>query len=379
MTRATAILPYALASLWITTLNGVFQSALDGCQRTDLRALFGVANSTLTLLTAIMLVPKFGLPGLAYCQLALAAVFLVANWCCLKFELKYLPPMPLHWRRALFKEMIHYGANFQLISFITISFDPITKSLLSRYGDLSMVGFYEMASRMTTQFRALLSAPSQVLIPVVAGLQESEPQSILRVYKQSYRLQLFLSLPLHAGLIALLPEISRLLIGSYQQTFILFALLLSFGWFINGMTNPAYFTNMGTGQLKWNTVSSIVVGSLNVLLGVLLGLQFGGSGVVAGWIIALAVGSSVVLIAFHIGHGISVGDLLPREDIGLLIACAVGVFAAWLAHFEMPIDSAGTATSIVGAILFLAAIVVPGWRHPMRGRLIGMIAGRRLV
>jgi O-antigen/teichoic acid export membrane protein len=379
MGLAAQILPYALASLWITTLNGVFQSALDGCQRTDLRALFGVINSALTLLTAIMLVPKFGLPGLAYCQLGLAVAFLVANWCCLKFELKCLPAIPLRWQRPLFKEMIHYGANFQLISFITISFDPITKSLLSRYGDLSMVGYYEMASRMTTQFRALLSAPSQVLIPVVAGLQETEPRSILRVYQQSYRLQLFLSLPLHAGLIALLPEISRLLIGSYQPAFVLFSLLLAFGWFINGMTNPAYFTYMGTGKLKWNTVSSIVVGSLNILLGVILGRQFGGSGVVAGWTIALAVGSSLVIIAFHIDHGISFGEMLPREDIGLLIASAVGVAAVWLAHFEMPIDSAVIFTSTVGALMFLVAIAVPGWRHPMRSRLIGMIAGRGFV
>ena len=136
---------------------------------------------------------------------------------------------------------------------------------------------------------------------------------------------------------------------------------------------------MGTGKLKWNTVSSIVVGSLNVLLGLILGHHFGGSGVVAGWTIALAVGSSLVVIAFHTSHDISFGEMLPREDIGLLVASAVGVAAAWLAHFEMPIDSAVIFTSIVAALVFLVAIVIPGWRHPMRCRLIGMIAGRRFV
>jgi O-antigen/teichoic acid export membrane protein len=98
--QADALLPYALASLWFTTMSGVFLSALDGCQRTDMRALFNTGSSVLTLLASMLLVPKFGLLGLAYGQLGLAGILLVASWICVKLELTELPRIPFRWRRS---------------------------------------------------------------------------------------------------------------------------------------------------------------------------------------------------------------------------------------------------------------------------------------
>ena len=96
--EAMEILPYALVSLWIATLSGVFQSGLDGCQRTDLRVLFNILNSVLTLYMAVMLVPKFGLLGLAYVQLGLAGLLLLLSWIYLRLELKNLPYIPCRWK-----------------------------------------------------------------------------------------------------------------------------------------------------------------------------------------------------------------------------------------------------------------------------------------
>jgi O-antigen/teichoic acid export membrane protein len=373
--QADALLPYALASLWITTMSGVFLSALDGCQRTDMRALFNMGSSVLTLLASMLLVPNFGLLGLAYGQLGLAGILLVASWICVKRELTALPCIPFRWNKASFKEMIHYGANFQIITFVAISFDPVTKALLSRFGGLATVGYYEMARSMLYQFRSLLTSPNQVLVPVVAGLQEFEPHRIQNVYRDSYRLQAFLSLPLYAGILSLIPEISRLWIGSYEKTFVLYVLLLTLGWFLNGLINPAYFSNLGIGKLKWNTIAHVLIGALNVLLGVLLGIEFGAIGVVIGWVLALVLGSSVVLIAFHIENRIPLSDIFPRENAGLMVACAAGIAIAWLAYLRLQVHVNIIWTAIVCSLAFLGAIAIPVWKHPMRARLFGMLSG----
>ena len=80
-------------------------------------------------------------------------------------------------------------------------FEPVTKGLLSRYGGLAMVGYYEMASRMVLQFRIMIVSANQVLVPVIAALQETAPDRIRTIYRESYRLIVYLSVPLFAGLV----------------------------------------------------------------------------------------------------------------------------------------------------------------------------------
>ena len=46
---ALAILPHALAAVWIGSVAGVFLSGLDGCQRVDLRALAAMSASVVLL------------------------------------------------------------------------------------------------------------------------------------------------------------------------------------------------------------------------------------------------------------------------------------------------------------------------------------------
>lgn len=373
---ATEILPYALVSLWVATLSGVFQSGLDGCLRTDLRALFNIINSFLTLVLAVILVPEFGLLGLAYAQLSLAGLLLMLSWVYLRLELKSLPYIPYRWNIMSFREIIRYGVNFQVISIFTMSFDPVTKALLSKYGGLASVGYYEMASRMIIKFRSLITAPNQVLVPVVAGLQETEFDQVLNIYKISYRLQVFLSLPLYAGILSIIPVVSVLWIGAYEWTFVLYSLLLTLGWCVNGFINPAYFSNLGIGNLKWNMTSTVIMGTLNVILGVILGLMFGGTGVVIAWVISLIIGSSVVILAFHYENRLPLHEIFPSENIWLTIACAVGVSFAWLAYSLLQMDLASVWMALVCPLVFIAVISIPGWRHPMRARLYRMIAGR---
>ena len=127
LTIALNLLPYALFSLWLTSIAGVIQSSLEGCQRFDLRAYVQMGTHILYLVLAIKLVPRYGLYGVAYAQLFQVLLLLIINWLLLRHLIVRLPIIPLCWSLNLFRETFSYGFHFQVISIAQIVYDPVTK------------------------------------------------------------------------------------------------------------------------------------------------------------------------------------------------------------------------------------------------------------
>ena len=370
---ALSVLPYALTSLWLTTLIGVFQSGLDGCQRFDLRGLVMIIGSVLYLLLVLIMVPQYGLLGLGLSQVLQAGVVLLLSWIMLWYEMPALPLLPRRWTRLLFKQMFTYGVSFQLTGIAKVLYEPITKALLSKFGDLAMVGYYEMANRMILQLRQLLIAANQVLVPIIAGLQETMPERIQSIYRDSYRLLIYLTLPFYMSIIAIAPIISELWIGRFEKVFTVFVVMIALAMFINNLTSPAYFVNLGTGRLRWNTVSHVITAILTCILGTLLGMSHGGMGVVVASVLALVSGSCIVVFAYHFEHGIPLQELLPAESwlLAIITSMGAGLTQFFYMYFYQRID-----LSILGlfcVMSFIGIIALPVWFHPMRVWLLNWL------
>ncbi|MBN2642042.1 MAG: oligosaccharide flippase family protein [Victivallales bacterium] len=366
---ALPILPFALFSLWLSIITGVFQSGIDGFQKIYIRNILMMGASLLFTILCFLFAPKYGLIGLAYAQIINNSIIFLLSWILIKQFIPILPIIPYQWDRMMFKEIMSYGINFQIASVATMFYDPVTKALLSKFGGLSAVGYYEMANKMVQQIRAFIVSANQVLVPSIAELNENSPEQIKSVYLTSYKLLFFLSLPLFTLLIVFIPIVSKLWIGNYEQTFILYAYPLAIGYLLNIFTGPAYFTNLGTGVLRYNVIGHLVIGFLNAILGFLLGLFYGGSGVVIGWAISLSIGSSIIYIAFHITEGIALSELFPPENKNLFLSSFLFFAVSFvLQHrFLSTIDTVPS-TGIL-AVLFVMINIVPLWSHPMRKRL----------
>jgi O-antigen/teichoic acid export membrane protein len=371
--EARILLPYALASLWITSVAAVFQSGLDGCLRTDLRSLVIIFSNLLFLLAAFVFVPMYGLLGLAWSQILQALVVLLTSWLLLRHNLSALPIIPYQWHRSLFREMLSYGINFQINSIAMMLFEPVTKALLGKFGDLAMAGYYEMAQRMIMQFRALLVSANRVLVPVFASLHETDPEKVQTTYRDNYRFLLYLTVPLYAAIIALSPVISELWIGYYQENFVFFTMLLAVSYFLNTLVSPAYFAYLGSGRLRWNTISHVSMGILNGVLSTFLGLSYGGKGVVIGSAIAFACGSSIIIAAYHIENHISIRELAPKGSAFLIIACGVSIAATLGVYYGLATGSLLLRAAGCFSILFLFLVLVL-WYHPIRPALTGWVA-----
>jgi O-antigen/teichoic acid export membrane protein len=303
---------------------------------------------------------------------------LVGSWVILKRCLPLLPDIPHRWNRRTFGEMLGYGFNFQVATICQMLYDPVTKSLLSKFGGLEMTGLYEMASRMIMQLRSLPVAANQVLVPAIADLMEKSPEVIGRVYKDSYRLLFYVTLPIFSAAIAFAPLISQLWIGYYEPIFVLFVTVLAVGWFLNTLSSPVYFANLGTGELHWNTIGYLIMAVLNIASGWVLGSLFGGIGVVVAWVCSLVIGSLVIPVSYHYRHQIPMFELMPRENGGIGVGSAAGLSISLLLYYHM-VDQLPplVLATIVGSV-FSAIMIIPVWLHPMRKRSLGWIVSERL-
>jgi len=370
---ALRILPYAILSLWLISIANVCQSALEGEQRFDVVGTVNIILGSVYFFLVIGLVPDYGLMGLAYAQVIQSSVLVVVLWVLLIIEFPRLSIVPCHWHKNLFFEMLGYGVNLQVAAISLLLFEPVTKLLLSKFGSLSMVGYFEMANRMVTQFRSLLVTANRVLIPVIAALHERAPCRVKEVYKRSYGLLMYLALPLYIGIVALSPAVSELWIGHFEKIFVVFSVLLSIAWFVNTLVGPAYMGNLGSGALRWNTVFHLISGVLNILLGGGLGYMYGGMGVVIGFVVAIVIASAVLVLAYHVEHDISVREIFPIENLWLALSSVVGVILTWVMFYNMREVMFKSLILICCIVTFVIAVLFAGWKHPMRMNVIGWI------
>lgn len=375
---ALSVLPYALLALWIMVITGVFQAGLDGYQRIDIRSYLLIAGAVLNLLLCFLFVPKYGLMGVAYARIIQNITIFLSSWFLLKRYLPLLPVFPYKWNKRLFKETINYGINFQIISVTRMFYDPVTKALLSKFGGLSMVGYYAMANNMITQLRALIVSANQVLVPAIADLKEKTPQKIKSVYITSYQLLFYLALPLFSLIAVYTPLISKLWIGHYERIFIVSGTLLAIGWFGNTLSVPAYFSFMGIGDLRWNVIGQVSIALVNAGVGFLLGILLGGTGVVIGWVLSLALGSCIIYISYNIIHKIHLTQILPEPSRMISIVCLFGTFFICIIQSKFNYTSNATIVNSIIILLFSLTIFVLLWLHPMRKRIMGWILSELL-
>lgn len=369
---ATALIPYALASFWLGGVTAVLFGAIDGTHRIDLKGLLIMAGAVLYLGLILILVPGRGLMGLAYAQVLQAMALLVSSWLLLRRCLAGLPMIPKRWASSVLREIIGFGSQLQLISIMVVLSEPVTKALLSRFGGLAAAGYYEMATRMVQQVRGLLVNANQVLVPTIADLQERNVESVPRLYDDSYRVMVFLSLPMFTALVALTPLISDWWVGRLEPRFVLFAVLLGLAWLVNAISAPAYFSGMARGRIRWNLAGHVTQAGLNVILGAFLGILWGGVGVVAGAATALIAGSMVTILGYHTEQAERLMALFPRESARLAVVCLAVVVAAFAAYYLLRLRQ----QAAPGVVEFLTLLVVLPtltwfvWQHPLRERLV---------
>jgi O-antigen/teichoic acid export membrane protein len=327
------LLPLSLLNLLLGACAGIFSATIDGIQFIYFRNFIAATLTIIYLGLTIFFVPSLGLIGVVYAQIIQTCLMILAYLMIIYWKVPKFSIVRLRTNRNVFRELFGYGINFQIISLSNLFFDPITKYFLSRYGGLSITGYYEMANRLIIQLRSLIVNTMQVIVPAIANIHAKGAVNIKKLYLKWFPFLFLGSLILITYLISLANYISIVWIGRLEESFIVILIIIAFGWFFNIISALAYFIDLGTGDLKWNVVSQVVMTSSNVILCYLFGKIWGGYYIVIGTMFSLIISSIILLIAFNKQFNIQLKELFYPK-IWIIIGISLfSIAASYLFYF----------------------------------------------
>jgi len=362
---AIEILPIAFISFWIMMQVNILFSGLDGIQRMGIRSIIQVIGLIINVIFCFLLVPRHGLIGVAYSQLIQSVFMLILTIVCLRKYFPKLPFFPYRFNKKLFIVLVRYSTKFQLIPLSQMFCDPITKILLTKFGGLSAVSYFDMANRMLLQARLLFVSGGQVLLPLFAEQKQKNQEVLYNLYRDSVSIISFLSISSFLVIIGFLPLISIFWIGHFEIKFVLTGLFLSVGFFFNTLGIPAYYFGMGSGNLKWIIWGHLFTAVFNVIFGYIFGYYFGYLGVVIGWVFSWIIGTLIFALLQDRDHDI-IEVVFSRQNLFLI--SPIFLFGIISISFPFNLES----ILLIG-MLFVFLVFIPVWLHPIRLKVFELV------
>lgn len=311
----------------------------------------------------------FDLLGVVYAQIAQSIFTLALSWYLLKRVFSFLPIIPYRWSKNTFFEIIGYSANLQLVTILQLLFEPVTKTLLTKFGGLTAVGYYEIANRFVLKVRELIVSVFQVLIPVYATHVEKNIENIKMIYSKSLNYILFIAMPVFSILLIILPIISLFLIGRFERLFYTFGFILIIAWFINILTVPAYHAYLGKGTLRWNVLGHFIILILNLAFSYTFGLMFGSLGTIIGWALALSIGSLLIFFNFNLEHKLSFNEIIIKENKKLFLVNSFAFISIILVNILFTHLIHDIFANAVFPLTFIVISFYFIWNHSIRREL----------
>lgn len=300
---AELLIPFSLLSFFLNIISGLFLSVLEGLNKSFLKSIVFTFSFFIYVLLSYFLILKFDIIGLAYAQLIQSVVMLLSSIASVLVFFREYKLYAIKWEKDIMREVISYSANFQAISIVSMLFDPITKMFLSKYGTLTDVGYFEIASRIVSQLRGMVVGAMQSIVPKVAIMSKLYDKTrMASIHTILFRMNNFMIFAFIGAAVIFAPLLSQIFLKKIDTQFIQFLLSLSIAWGINSFNIPAYLINLGTGEIKGNLWSHIIVAILNILLCLSGGYFMGVSGVFIGFCGALVIGSSYILADFCVRY-----------------------------------------------------------------------------
>ena len=364
------------ASLWVGALNvpgNACIGVLEGLERYDLKLAVSSGGVLLFFVGILVLVPSLGARGMILAFVLQSGFVLAAAIPLIATRLPLLRNG--NWKpdglRAL--QLMRIGFPLKAFGLTSFALEPLTRMLMGNFGGMRSAGIYEIAARTVTQLRGLLVGVVQVALPRFVSLSVSDPQRSLGTEAVSVRITAATAILAFGSLTLLLPWVSRLLLNGFDAEFCQYALVLSFGWFLNTLCAPYFYATVAAAHLRSIWITMSLMAAINATAGYLLGMLFGPSGVVYGLSCAVAIGSIYVIRSRTRFQALS---RLPygRPELLLLLA-AILILAA---NIYWQISNLQTVrvlnASAISALIFWAASICSSWffYHDIRKKIIAI-------
>ncbi len=350
----------ALPVLFLVILSEVgiiLHSIIEGFQRMEVNALISIVGQLSMLAIVIVFVPNYGLRGVIFAQIAQAIIILIFSLIWIKRKLPELNIIPKKWSFKILKSMLKYGANISLTNASTFLMDPITKIFLTKLGSPSLSAYFELSSQFIQRFRSILLTANSAVIPKIAENTVNNQDYIKEIYSENLKIAAILSMAAYSILLASSDLISIAIFNDIQPNFINILNILAVSWLINVLAAPAYFSNLGTGNVSVNTIAQIMMGLLNLMLCYIFGNELNGLGVTFSYAVAVSLSSICLYIFYHKYMNIKWNIFINLKELRLFSYLAA-IFVFSLISSSNYIINERDTLLIALRLLFVTAVVL---------------------
>ncbi len=280
---AYKILPLMLLAIWINSISSCFQFSLDGLNLSYKKNTILIFSNTIYVLLNVKFIPRFGFQSLAYCQIAYFIILLVFNWISIKRALK-MPFLPCYWSFKYLNLIAKYSIKNQISEGINLFNDFITKLLVSFFGGLELVAFYDLINQIFTKVKAVLLSSSKIYIPVLVEKGKKGNIPFYKIYNKLKSDNRNFAIVIHIALLFASFGISEYFFNRINLNFIGYFLILTCASFFSSFSIPVIVKNLASGNVTLNNQALLlnlflivsisfllfyIVGTLSVFISIL--------------------------------------------------------------------------------------------------------------
>jgi len=313
-----AIVIYAMSSAF-----SVFRAVIVGLQRMDVTNAIVILMSLPSILGTILFLQwGFGLRGLIANEF-IALVLTTVAFAVTAFRL--LPSFrigPTHASRWGFAKLFGYGVRVQISRMAELASSQLDKGLIGYFLGLNPVTYYELGFKIVNTTKVLSRVLTSAVMPAASELEaRGELETLHMLYHRASKYLVLVSAPFMLFAVPAAPLIIRAWMGEGYRLSVLAIEILAVGHFTHLLTGVGAAIVKGIGKPGLETRYTIVLLTLNLLLGIVLVLWVGFLGVLLATSFSLIISSVYFFTIVHEELAIPLGDFARRTYLTPLAAC----------------------------------------------------------
>ena len=290
------LLVFAIGSYIFQTFANIYSSALISLHLGSFKSKICIVGSFLQAGLGLALVGKYGLYGLAVAQILSYLFIAVFSLAALKVAIGISLGRLLitDWRTL--RRITSFGLRIQLASMAWTGFEMSIRFSMSHFGGLGQMGYYEIASKFSSQARILASYICQPLAPALVAFNAKGKNELKEFYRRVYARIGFFAFFSAAAIIVLSPLTGLVMLGTINMDYVLFSVLTALGTAAHITAIPSELTAISTGTMRYNLAGSTLSLGAMIVLGPLLGYFLHARGVALAVLICSLVGASIPIV-----------------------------------------------------------------------------------
>lgn len=266
------LVPFMIVLLSMNALMETHYSSLDGLHKTVARSVISILGNLVCIVLAIWLMPKFGIVGAVFAQIAQALVSILLCRIVLVRAISDLGFFPWHFSFFDFKELLKFGSSIHVGTLSGFGFDPLMKISVVHFGGPILLAYYDLSLKTVGMVRSAFGAAFIPIYNNFSAFKISDLDINYDYFENISRLNSFLVGLAFSGLVIITPLISLIFLENLDFIFIPLACCIAIGYAGNALCIPMYLYAQSKKRLFWNNCGQLTIACTSLLICFLISL-----------------------------------------------------------------------------------------------------------